>query len=163
MSIPAGQIGLDFSSRAPALEEKSPIPGEHLKDRIRASVRTVLVTLAQGRAAAITGERLAEAVAGALRESGVEVTISARSMKRRCQEAVAELVEAGEEIASASDHPAGYFIAQTKEEIRAAVGQRWRKVASEIRRARRYDRNVADRLLALLGQLGIDLGEGQPS
>jgi hypothetical protein len=134
------------------------VPGEHLKDHIRREVLAVLVVLARGRSNAMTGERLAELVAERLREAGREVHLSAPTMRRRCQEAVAELVEAGEEIASSSSPPRGYYIPETKEEIDAGARELWTRLASLARRGRRYDRNTADRLLELLGQLGIDVG-----
>lgn len=161
MSLAAGQIGLDFSPR-PAAPERACVPGEHLKDVIRREVLAVLVVLARGRGNAITGERLAEEVDERLRAAGRDHHLQAATLRRRCQEAVAELVDVGEEIASSSAPPRGYFIPETQEEIAAGRRDLGARLAGMARRFRRYDRNTADRVLELLGQVGIDLGDPTP-
>jgi hypothetical protein len=162
VNVPAAQLGLTLSPPRPVPPERAAVPGEHLKDVIRREVLAVLVVLARGRANAVTGERLAETVADRLREAGRQVHLSAPTMRRRCQEAVSELVDAGEGIASSSSPPRGYFIPETQEEIAAGARELWARLASLAKRGRRYDRNTADRLLELLGQLGIEIGDHTP-
>lgn len=152
MTTPGGQIGLDFSPR----------PGERLKDEIRREVLSLLVDGARGRARAITGERLGELVAERLRASGHEVTLQPQTMHRRVREAVAELIDVGEDVASASSPPRGYYVPETADEIAAGGRELWCRVAALVRRGRRYDRNTADRLLELLGQAGLNLGDPTP-
>jgi hypothetical protein len=154
------QIGLDFSAK-PAPEPTS-VPGEHLKDVIRREVLAVLVVLARGRANAMKGRVVAELVTERLRAAGREVNLAPRTMKRRCEEAVPELIAAGEDLASASSPPYGYYVPETAEEIADGGREIWSRVAALAKRGRKYDRNTADRVLEFLGQLGIPVGGTTP-
>lgn len=136
--------------------------GGHLKEAIRREVVAVLAVLGRGRGNAIRGHLLAGAVSERLRDQGIQVLISKETMRRRIREAVVELIEAGEDIASASSPPFGYYIPEGEQEIRDGAKEIWGRVAALARRGRKYDRNTADKLLALLGQLGL-LDAGRPA
>jgi hypothetical protein len=133
------------------------LPSHTLKDAIRAEVAARLVVYARGRANAVTGERLAELVAAGLEERGHKHSLKPKTLQRRCQESVAELIERGEDIASTSTAPRGYFVPETREEYAVGEISLVRHLASSAKRLRRYRSTTADAILALLGQLGIAL------
>lgn len=147
----SAQAALDFSAR-PA---ETP-PAGHLKDAIRAEVAALIAVNAQGSARAVTGETLAAWVDEALRGRGIQHSYSAGTLLRRCQEAVAELVERGVSIASTCSKPRGYYVPDGEADITKASRQFWRRVRSSVQRGRHFDRNTADQLLAILGQLHLD-------
>jgi hypothetical protein len=116
--------------------EEGAVPGEHLKGQIRREVLAVLVVLARGRENALTGERLAEAVAARLLEGGHEHHLSARTMQRRCQEPVAELIEVGEPIASSSKPPLGYWWAVSSGDLEESLAESDKRARKALRRRR---------------------------
>jgi hypothetical protein len=158
------------SGHAPSRENDAPAaaqaevarPGLHLKDAIRGEVVAVLVVLARGRSSAVRGRLLAAAVTERLQNRGIEVNISAETMRRRIREAVVELIDAGEDIASASTPPYGYYVPEGEQEIRDGGKEIWSRVGALVRRGRKYDQNTADRLLEFMGQLGIALPRSAP-
>lgn len=111
-------------------------PGAHLKNAIRREVLAVLVVLARGRENALTGERLAEAVAARLTEGGRTHHLSSRTMQRRCQEAVAEIIELGEPVASSSRPPLGYWWAVSSGDLEESLAESDKRARMALRRRR---------------------------
>jgi hypothetical protein len=119
------------------------LPGGDLKDAIKREVLAALVVYALGRERAITGERLAELVGQKLLDRGHEHALSIRTLMRRCQESVAELIEGGEGIASNSSPPRGYFAAQTVEELEDSLAECEQRARMIFRRRRGLRRVMA--------------------
>lgn len=134
--------------RAPAPADR---PGAGLKGRIRREVLAVLVVLARGRANAITGERLAQAVAERMEAGGESLGLSPRTMQRRCQEALAELVAMGEPVASSSRPPLGYWWAETAEDLEESLAESERRARMALRR-RRF---LRQRIREMRGQIAM--------
>ena len=124
------------------------VPGAYLKDAIRREVLAVLTVLSPGRERAITGEALAEEVAVRLQAEGREVNLSPRTMLRRCQESVAELIEAGEPLASSSHPPRGYWRAVTVEDLEESLAESDKRARMALRRRRL----LRSRILEMRGQ-----------
>lgn len=124
-------------------------PGSEYRSLIEAAVENVLTTSARGRDRAMTGEALAEAVAVVLASRGLELRVTPRTLKRRCQEAVAALVATGSRIGSWGG---GYYLPETLEDIEAGERPLLAHLISTAKRLRVYRRGVADEILRLLGQ-----------
>lgn len=119
---------------------------------VKAAVKAVLAER-RGAARAITGDDLAIVVAERVDLNG---WLAPKTLKRRCQEAVAALVAEGVQIASTSGD--GYFTPETAEEIEAGARDLRQRLIGIAMRLRAFDRACADRILALLGQtsLGVE-------
>jgi hypothetical protein len=112
---------------------------------IRSAVRDVVLSR-RGAQNAITGDDLAALV----RVSLDLVHIAPQTMRRRCQEAIADLVAEGETIASTS--ASGYYVPITLEEIEAGARDLRHRLIGIARRLRSYDARTADAVLEALGQ-----------
>lgn len=155
---------LDLAGAPP--EPRPAPPGSEFKETIRREVRAALFVYALGRANAITGERLAELVGLRLQELGHHQVLALKTLMRRVQESIADLVASGERIGSVSSSPAGYYVPETADELLEAARGLRAHLASSARRLRAYDRATADQLLRLLGQESLALprpgvGEGE--
>lgn len=152
---------LELAARPPPSKPRA-VPGGELFPAIKAEVLAALLVYGLGRERAIKGERLAEMIGPQLMERGHPHDLSIRTLTRRIQESVAELVEGGEIIGSVSSHPAGYYIPKTAEELLEAGRGLRAHLISSARRLRAYDRVTADKLLQLLGQETLQLPRGAP-
>jgi hypothetical protein len=118
------------------LSPPRPVPGGELKEAIRREVLAALLVYARGRAAAITGERLGELVGLRLLEGGHQHALALRTLMRRCQEAVVELIEAGEPVASSSRPPLGYWWAETADELEESLRECEQRARMTLKRRR---------------------------
>ena len=91
---------------------------------------------------------LAEEVAVRLQGEGREVALSPRTMLRRCQESVAELIEAGEPLASSSHPPRGYWRAVTVEDLEESLAESDKRARMALRRRRL----LRSRIMEMRGQ-----------
>ena len=130
---------------------KRPLRGHPIRAAITTEVRDIVLAR-HGAAQALNGEEIAALVSQRLDLEGV---LAPKTVLRRCQEGVAQLVADGERIASTSAD--GYYVPETAEEIDAGRRDLAHRLGSLARRFRAYDRATADRILALLGQESLGL------
>jgi len=133
---------LELSAPAPRPEPRA-VPGGELKEAIKREVLAALLVYGLGRERAITGERLAELVGQKLLDRGHQHALCLRTLMRRVQESVQELIEAGEGIASTSTPPRGYWSAQTVEELEESLAECERRARMTLRRRRGLRRVMA--------------------
>ena len=137
--------------------------GGELQAALRGEVLAVLTVYCQGLERAITGRRLAAAVANGLAARGFEVTGRPASLARRCRAAIADLVASGEKIGSASSEPRGYFIATDLLEFAAGARTLRRHLIGTAQRLRAYDKATAEAVLRALGQEPLSLPRAAPA
>lgn len=134
------QIGLDFSAPKPK-PQPAPVPGEALRDRIRAEAFAVLVRRGRGREAVITGDE----IAAELEARGVGTGLQRRTLIRRIEEGLLEMLRREEPVCSRSAPPRGYWIAKTAEELEESLAESDRRAKSAL-----YRRRLTKRALARL-------------
>jgi hypothetical protein len=128
-------VQLELTARPGRPRPPAP-PGGELKNSIRREVVAVLLTHAHGRAQAMTGEQLAEFVGAQLREGGHPHALAVRTLMRRVQEAVVELIDLGEPIASSSTPPRGYWWAVSAAELEESLRECEQRARMTLRRRR---------------------------
>lgn len=143
--------------------ERQGLPGEDLGEALERQVLATLTVYARGRENAITSRRLAGLVDQQLAADGHELHLAASTLARRCRAAVAKLVAEGQQIASTSNAPRGYFVAQDLVEFEAGGRTLRRHLAGTARRLRAYDRGTAEAVLQLLGQEPLVLPKPAPA
>lgn len=128
-----------------------PLKGHPFRAKIATTVRGIVLSR-RGAANAVTGEELVSLVKVALDLDG---WLADKTILRRCQEAIAQMVADGERVASTSAD--GYYVPESLEEIEAGARDLRHRLIGIAKRLRTYDRTTADRILSLLGQSALDL------
>jgi hypothetical protein len=119
-------------------------PGELAFERIKAEVARVIAGRL-GEEHAITGEQLARVVQEALELHGM----SLRTVQRRCEEAVEEIRNDGDQLIAATG--AGKFTPETVDELERDLRQSTARAMKQLRHRSRVKRALAE----MLGQLRI--------
>jgi hypothetical protein len=146
----AAQIGLDFSAK-PAPGSR-PVRGERVPDPVFLSIRAEVareIASRRGEAQAVTGERLAEIVKERL---GLEA-MTLRTVQRRCEEAVEQIRDEGEQLIAATG--AGKFTPETVEELERDLRQSTARALKQLRHRSRVKRA----LLEFRGQQRLSAAE----
>lgn len=136
------QVALDFSAPRPK-PTPTAVPGGALRDAIRVEAFAVLSVHGRGRANAWTGDRLAEEVQARLAERGLAQDIALRTLVRRIEEGLLEMLVREEPICSFSSPPRGYCLAVTVEELEESLGENRRRALNALRRQRWSKRALA--------------------